>query len=244
MNSRDSCNNQIGKQPRCFDSAFAWRMAILILVGYCLATVPQVILDARLKSDVNFPGGRQYQHAYLLFPIAVTVFFTSLAMALSASARLRLLTVVPFVIGCLVSAPIFRPVPHGNLVFISSVWIVLCSLTIWIRGHRIANPAERVPQPAIQACVEYLKEHIAFWRGLGFALMVAYIGVVIGLVQSLNAANTQFLSDRRDLLLMDRYQNIAIALMSLFVLLGPLYEVATKVLAATELLLMTERPKE
>jgi hypothetical protein len=216
---------------------FTWRFSTAMLVGYLLATVPQVILDPRFQSHAVHPH-RWYPFAYMITPIAIFVFAATVVVALRIRTRHRLAALVPFIAGCTLSAPIFKPeVPHGNLLFAGVVWMLMGMLTLWAHGVRITNPLQDGREVAAQACIEFIKEQTAFWKGIGFALLAAFVGVLVTLVQSLHATNAEFLSSRADLLLMARYINQEVALMSLFMLVGPLYEIALKILATMHLLL-------
>jgi len=217
--------------------AFTWRFSTAMLAGYLLATVPQVVLDRRFQSHVLYPH-RTYPFAYLIAPIAIFVFIGTMVLALRIRARNRLLVLVPFILGCALSAPIFKPeVPHGNLTFAGVVWTLIGMLTLWVHGARVTSPVQDGREVAPQACIEFIKEQTAFWKGIGYGLLAAFVGILVTLVQSLHAANAEFLSSRADLLLMARYINLEVALMSLFMLVGPLYEIALKILAAIHLLL-------
>lgn len=217
-------------------SLFPWRFGGTMVVGYLLATVPQVIVDPLLRSHVNYPR-RTYPFAYLITPIAIAVFVTTVITAFRSSPRARLTAMLPFIAGCVLSAPIFTPeVPHGNLVFVGVIWALLGCITLWVHGRRVINPMH-CENVVAQARLEYIKEQTSFWKGLGYGLTAAYLGALITLVQGLHKANAEFVSSQEDLLLMARYINAEIAILSIFMFMGPLYEIANKVLSTTEMLL-------
>src|SRR6266498_2116274 len=115
-NTPRSADRTAARLDRSSD-AFPWRIATAMLAGYLLATVPQVILDPQLKSHVTYVK-RYYPFAYLIIPIAIIVFTATVIIARFGRRQSRLVTAIPFIAGCALSAPIFRPeVPHGNLVF-------------------------------------------------------------------------------------------------------------------------------
>lgn len=223
-------------------SLFPWRFGGTMVVGYLLATVPQVIVDPLLQSHVNYPR-RTYPFAYLITPIAIAVFVTTVITALRSSPRARLTAMVPFIASCVLSAPIFTPeVPHGNLVFVGVIWALLGCITLWVHGRHVINPMQCENAVAQQARLEYIKEQTSFWKGLGYGLTAAYLGALIALVQGLHKANAEFVSSQKDLLLMARYINVEIAILSVFMFVGPLYEIANKVLSTTEMLLDVTEP--
>jgi hypothetical protein len=230
-------------------SAFPWRFGAIMVVGYLLATVPQVIIDPLLRSHINYPN-RHYPLAYLIAPIAIAVFAATVVAASSLPSRYRLSAVVPYIAGAILSAPIFKPeIPHGNLVFVSAVWVLLGSVTTWVHGYKIVNPTPDIVNSAqisevvvLQARFEYIKEQTAFWKGLGLGLVAAYLGALITLVQSLHSANTDFISSPKDLLIMNRYINIEIGVLSMFMFVGPIYEILRKVLTTTEFYLDVTEP--
>jgi len=214
-----------------------------MLAGYLLATVPQVIIDPLIHSHIKYPP-RHYPFAFLIGPIAIAVFVTTVVIASLPVTRRTPAAALPFIVSSILSAPIFRPeVPHGNLLFVSVVWTLLGGITIWVHGSALENPVHREDM-ALQARLEYIKEQTSFWKGLFYGLAAAYLGALITLVQSLHTDSANFLSSPEDLLLMRRYTNIEIATLSVFMFVGPLYEIARKVLTTTELFLDVRTPRE
>jgi len=222
---------------------FAWRISVAMLIGYLLASVPQTYLDARLFTHILYPS-RQYRFAYLIVPIAIAVFATSLLVAVRARGHRRLAVLLPFLTACCVSAPIFRPeVPHGNLLFVGAVWMFIALITTWVHEYKLSDPGG---SPAVfEAKIEYVKEQSSFWKGISYGLVIAYLGMILSLVRDLHSAVTDLVTSPREKIVLAAYINIELAAMSLFLFVGPVYEASAKALRAVDLLLkLRDTPPE
>jgi len=217
--------------------AFAWRMAIAMLLGYLLATIPQVILDPLLFSHVAFHD-RHYPQAWLVAPIAISVLITTFLAACRERKHRTVIVMLPFTVACVLSIPIFTPeLPHGNLTFVFVVWLVLGMSTMWLHDLSLNNPADRVPLPAESVQIEYIKEQLAIWKACTFGIVALYLGLLVTTLKELHAFNHDIVEDKAEIFLLDIYNNFQVMMLSLFVLVGPLYEASMKVIAANGFLL-------
>ncbi|HEY2234857.1 MAG TPA: hypothetical protein VGK01_15405 [Candidatus Angelobacter sp.] len=217
--------------------AFRWKICITMLVGYLLATLPPIVLDPRLPSHVAFPGGRHYERAYYIVPIALGV--VSGTWLWMGNSRIRYVAItLLFVAACILSIPIFRPeVPHGNLIFVGTAWSLLSMLTLWIHTREIRDPSERTPLPASNARIDFIKEETAIWKGVSLGLGTGYLAIVMTLTLAFHTANREIVTSPRDIFILNQYSNFLLAFMSLFMFLGPIYESITKMIESNQRLL-------
>jgi hypothetical protein len=217
--------------------AFRWKISIVMLVGYLLATLPPVVLDRKLLSHVAFPG-RRYEHAGWIIPIATLLFIVTLGLSIYTPKRHYMLVTLPFVAACIVSIPIFRPeMPHGNLIFVGTAWFLLGALTVWIHIREIQNLAEHKPLAASNARIEFIKEETAIWKGIALGLGTGYLAIVVTLTLAFHTANKEIVTSPSDFFLLNQYSNFLLAFMSLFMFLGPIYESIVKMIQSNQRLL-------
>lgn len=239
-NTREDAASAAGGNT--YRAPYPWRIAFAMLVGYLLATVPQVYLDQLIQSHVAFKP-RHYPLAYLIAPIGGWVLVVTLYAVVRAPAHLQLLSLLPFIAGCTVSLPIFTPeVPHGNLLFVGIVWLLLGAVTIWVHAYPIMGLPKDSYRPTAQAQIEYVKAQSAVWKSIALGLLAAYLGVIVTLVRELHVANEALVSAPQDRFLLNGYINLEVTVMSLFMFVGPIYETVAKVLRTNQLLLEIHEP--
>jgi hypothetical protein len=225
--------------------AFPLKISLYMLVGYLLATIPPVILDPILLSHVGFKEPRHYPEAWLIIPIAIILFITTLIMAMRSSKRREVFAMLPFIAASLASIPIFSPeVPHGNLVFVGATWFLLGAITTWIHDQEMRDPGTHIPVPASTAQIDFIKEETAVWKGVALGLVTAYLAIATGLTLGFHAANRDVVTSPRDIFILNQYSNILFTVTSLFMFLGPIYESIKKVVESNQRLLSIQPEPE
>ncbi len=192
------------------------------LLGYLLATVPQLVVDPKLTSHVRF-GAREYPYGWwvLLIASAVAAWSWHLAGGCEKGASLGKCCfhgVLPLVVGALASIPIFAPeMPHMNLMFVSFSWTVLTvagiglrMLPSWLLDGISASGREDA------ASREYVRECAILVRNILAGTVVAYFGFVITALKTLHHASTQIVSSKADMFLLVAYEDLAVLLLSAF----------------------------
>jgi hypothetical protein len=228
---------QIMPGPEGLKAIFPWRITVFILIGYLLSTVPQVILDPLFLSHRAY-GARHYPVAWLIVPIAFVLFIVTLVVSSKTRRRRYWKAMIPFVVACAASIPIFPPeIPHGNLVFVSFTWFLFSIVTIWIHDLEVVNPAERNPKPVTQAQIEYIKQQTALWRTVAFGLIAIYLAGIVSAVQALHQVNATVVPNEREVWFLNQYSNLEMAIFSVFMMTGPIYEAAKKIVNTNLLLL-------
>src|SRR5436305_14230334 len=117
------------------ENAFPFLLGVVNAYGYLCATVPPTILDPLLTTHVRF-GPRVYPHAWIIAPISLLVFLFTWAAFTFLAERLRApLGGVPLLIASAFSNVFIfsKELPHINIVFVTTVWLVITMLWTWIR---------------------------------------------------------------------------------------------------------------
>ena len=138
---------------------------------------------------------------------------------------------IPLASAAILSIPIFLPeIPHLNLVFISVLWLTIGIITIWI--HDIPFPVLPPPKDSeVRSSIrEYLKEYVSLWKTLLLAAFAGYLGILISMLTTAYASNRFFLRNPGEVFLVNINSNVQASLLSLFILTGPLLEIAVKAL--------------
>lgn len=145
---------------------------------------------------------------------------------------------VPFLVACAVSIPIFPPeIPHGNLTFVCGTWFLFGIVTIWIHDFEVADPAVRNPKPVIRAQIEYIKQQTALWRAVAFGLVAIYLAGIVTAIRALHEVNLTVVPDKGEVWFLNQYSNLEMMLFSVFMFIGPIYEAAKKIMETNRLML-------
>jgi hypothetical protein len=229
---------QIIPPPEGLKAMFPWRISLLMVIGYLLATVPQVILDPLFSHHVAYTNPRHYPFAWLIAPIAVILFVVTLVVSSKTHRRRYYLAMIPFFVACAVSVPIFAPeIPHGNLLFVCVVWLIFSAVTAWIHDRPIVSPADNNPKLSAQAQIEYIKEQTAIWKACTLGLLAVYLAGIVTATKELHDYDALLIKDPREVFFLWSYTNLELTIMSAYMFFGPIYEAAKKIMDTNQLLL-------
>ena len=223
-------------------AAFSFRFTALMLLGYLLGSVPQIILDPILTTHKAF-GPRTYEYGWLVVPIAVIMTaFTLLLSREKVFSRRPLLLLTPFTCSIFISIPIFTPeLPHMNLASVWFIWVIVAFVLIFIRKIKIINPGEKNPLPDFEAQLEFVKVQSAFWKNIAIGIVGVYIALLIGSVTGLQAFNSTYITNEKELFILNMYSALQIGIISLFIFFGPVLESVLKVINANKTILEIQR---
>jgi len=205
---------------------FPFLLALLHTTGYLHASLTVVLLDPQLKSHVRFPGGRTYPRAWMVPPAALLVFLLTFLVA-RYFPRLRVsLAAAPFVIVSAASNVVIFPqeLPHTNIVFITSVWISILALWTWTHDSYVGIEDSLAREPESIGTLEYLKEKANFYRTMAFGLVAATLALLVTGLVSLHARSTNFLTDPREVYLLDQFSFADVSIFMLLILFCPIFE--------------------
>ena len=209
-------------------NAFDFRLVILNVVGYLMATVPICILDPKLHSHVRY-GARTYPYAWLIIPISLAVLIFSYATArfLKDSSRPIRAIGLPlcFVLASLGSTFLFPPeTPNGVITLTVIVWYIISILYIFIHNNR--QPESDIKNSEIdkEARLEYLKHFVTLWRNIAFGMCAGFFALLLATLAYIYSFNTSFLTDQGEIFIMNTYSNFEIAIFSFYYITAPIYE--------------------
>ncbi len=208
--------------------------------GYLLATLPPTMIDPLLPHRASL-GALSYSYGWLIWPIALVLFVATLLLMYSAPANLYRLvaTVVPLGVACIASLFILRPpFPHPNLLFMGTVWTSITAAWILIRYSLFHDNADMLVGVDKEACLQFIREQLEFSRLFLLGLVGAYIGLIVTALNDVMAANTALFTKpvnaadakaiANELLLVNNNSFVQFSVISLFVLFGPIVELARR----------------
>lgn len=205
---------------------FAVKVAGLNALAFSITVAGVTWIDARLTSHVAF-GARTYPYGY---PIAIAggplVFVSTLLVLVHASSWIVRATVPAAILAALEIAtlPFFLPeFPHGGI----SIWltqIVFASLlTCYI--HFLPWPAWlELEEIGATAKWERLKEYGVFWRTIAVAMTVGYMIVLVPWSNFIWNQSPHIVRDPAEAYRLSEFGATGIVGVSLYMVLGILYE--------------------
>lgn len=140
------------------------------------------------------------------------------------------MSVLPFIGGALASIPIFRPeIPHGNLMSISIIWLVIMVVTLWIHEREIDKDVianlESSTLGDKTAKIEYLKEEVQYWRTIIIGIAGGYIAILISWVDFIVKIGKENVGGNEgEAFILSLMSGVGIGLCSVGIMIGPLAE--------------------
>ena len=212
------------------ERTFRIKMSTWALLGYLLATVPQLLIDPELTSHYRF-GARHYHYWWIVIPLSVGVLLVTWLILKRLSQHRVFWASIPLILSLIISIPFFGPeIPHGNIVFVSFLWLTISMTTIWIHDAPLPNSQDWVDKVGSDYRRDYVKEYVSLWKTLLLGTFAGYLGIVISMLSAVYTHNKSFLNHPGEIFLVNINSSIQIGFTSLFILTGPLFEAANKVL--------------
>lgn len=223
------------------DFGFTIKISIANTLGYWMCTIPPMIIDPRLAHTPN-QAVRHYPYAWLIFPIGLALgVVTCFVMTRTQRCRRVLWDGLVFSLASILSLPLFLPAfPHSYVWPVSVLLLLLSVLTVWIHNELIEVEYASDKKIARDARLERVKEEILFWKEGMFAIIAAYLALLVSWFNILHELNLQVTSDRGEQLLLNSVSVILVSTISVWVVFGPLAEGAKKRREAQNLLLKIE----
>lgn len=210
----------------------AW-VSVTVLYGYFLATFPQYIVDPKLTTHVCW-GARTYTHFNYVFVIAVGLFVaTFLTMTLVRRHRYSWVA-IPMIVALTVSIPIFKPeMPHQNLLFVMAIWTAITTAAVWIHDTDIREQ-EKIDKSIY---LEYVKAQLQFWGTVSLSLLAAILTLVVSATTEAHKSNATVVTDPGDLFMLNMVTTVVLSSMTIYCLVGPIYQAAVKARTAVSRLM-------
>jgi len=218
---------------------FALKTALFSALGFSYITAGVTYVDARLTTHVVF-GARYYRAGYPVAVIGGVVIFVGTMLAILKVESWKLKAALPtilFVVMNAVALPFFRPeFPHMGM----SSWTLQLSLVCLLSCviHFLPLEAEYLAASDVSTAIklERVKEHANLWRTIAISLTVGYIAVIIPWSNFIWSQPIHIVTSEREAFLLIHSASIALAILSLYMLFGVVYEAFLKAHRAADLM--------
>lgn len=222
---------------------FAIKIASFNTLGFCIATGIPTYLDPLLKT-IGAYEPRQYPLGFWILLVGPSIFVSNyLCLKKLASLNLRIFLpgLILFFVGFISLVNFLPEFPHGNV----STWILLFTLTSIISSwiHYTSLKVERLNDNSIHqsARIEWVKETAAFWRSISIVVIGSYMGLLATWFMGNWDWVFKTVSDKEEQILMGLFLTIQIALFSIYVVFGPIFESLNKAKSIADMLLKIEK---
>lgn len=202
-----------------------YKLGLWNSIGYLTAVVPPSIIDPILDSHIRFPN-RNYNFAYLVYPIALLVFIFTIIIVKDNNKKYWLfLANTPLLIASAISLFIFKPeFPHGNIVYVSTVWIIITAINIWTKTIEVDCCFLRNNEHPLETRISYIQNSISIHKAITLGIAGSYLGIVITAVKESHSFVGNIVSSDHDKFIMYIYNSILISIYSIHILFGPLLQ--------------------
>jgi hypothetical protein len=219
------------------DRSLALRIALFNLIGYCSGMLTAIILDPRLSSHVVF-GVRYYPYAWLWLGLSPLVFLTSyLFLSRVGLSRGRVLvgSFTPVaVFGCSAAFGFPPECPHMGIFQSAFIYSLLSLLTAWL--HQAFGDFSYVTDNAVpyEGRMERLKATVSTWQMALVYGATGYLAYVIFQISVSWAVSEKIVHSPKEIFLLAEAGSVQLALLSVCVVIGPLYECGNHAFKAIE----------
>lgn len=226
----DSAPGECHRPASPKDLAFCVAVAISNCVGYLLATVSCITVDPLLLHHVAHNGVTCFR-PWLVWPIAVVVLVGSFTLVSCVKSKvLRLADVIgTLLIAYIVSLPVFPyEVPHSGIVGIGGIWIGITFGWLLVRDFLFYDESIASPEAGMDnnGWTIFLEQQLDFSKLLFLGLLAAYFGLLVAWFHEIHEFNQRIDSDARERNVLDNLFLVQATVVSLFFLVGPVFEVA------------------
>jgi hypothetical protein len=218
---------------------FAIKTALFSSLGFSYITAGVTYVDARLTTHVVF-GARYYSAGYWVGLIGGIVIFGGTLLGMRKTRSWKLQAALPgtlFVIVNVIALPFFRPeFPHMGMSSWTLQLAIVCFLSCAIHFSPLQrrNLVRRRASTAIK--LERVKEYANLWRTIAISLTVGYIAVIIPWSNFIWSQPIHIVTNEKEAFLLIHSASIALAVLSLYMLFGVVYEAFLKAHRAADLM--------
>ena len=210
---------------------FAIKIALFNSLGYSYVVAGVTYVDPRLTTHIVY-GARHYPAGYPLAAIGGPIIFIGTILTImkvdSWKAKATLPTVI-FAIMNAVALPFFRPeFPHMGMSSWTLQLSLVCLLSCAIHFAPFGTKHLGTREVSFEIKLERVKEHATLWRTIAISLTVGYIAVIIPWNSFIWSQPTHIVTDVSEAFLLSHSASIALAILSLYMLFGVVYEAFLK----------------
>ena len=222
---------------------FAIKIALFSALGFAYITAGVTYVDARLTTHLVY-GARYYPAGYCVAVIGGIVIFGGTLLVILKFKSWKLKVALPatlFVLTNALALPFFRPeFPHMGMSSWTLQLSIVCFLSCAIHFSPLGAEQLTALNVSTQIKLERVKEHANLWRTISISLTVGYIAVIIPWSNFIWSQPIHIVTDEREAFLLIHSASIALAILSLYMLLGVVYEAFLKAHRAADLMFCIE----
>jgi hypothetical protein len=217
------------------DRRFAFKIAVIVAIGFCVSVAGATYVDARIPSHFKY-GAREYRYGYWIALLAIPLFSGTL-IALSR-ARTRgwkcVASCGPLIYTVVVSQWAFAPeIPHQGITLNCGMYAITVLLATWLRYTTIDIQYLTDKEVPISVRLEGLKSVITLWQGLALATAGGFLALLVPWPVAVINANTYVASAKADLFLLNSLAMLQIGLISVSFIVAPIREAVVVVMRLT-----------
>jgi hypothetical protein len=222
---------------------FAIKIALFSSLGFSYITAGVTYVDARLTTHLVY-GARYYSAGYWVAVIGGVVIFAGTVLVILKTESWKLKAALPatlFVIVNALALPFFRPeFPHMGMSSWTLQLSIVCFLSCAIHFLPLDDRRLAARNVSTQVKLERVKEHANLWRTISISLTVGYIAVIIPWSNFIWSQPLHIVKDEKEAFLLIHSASIALAILSLYMLLGVVYEAFLKAHRTADLMFCIE----
>jgi hypothetical protein len=221
------------------DKWFAVKTALFNSLGFAYIVAGVTYVDAHLTTHVVF-GARHYRAGYPLAVIGGFLIFVGTMLAILKPASWKVKTALPAIIFAVMNAialPFFRPeFPHQGLSSWTLQLSLVCLLSCVIHFLPFGTELLTACNVPTQTKMERIKEHANLWRTIAISVTIGYIAVIIPWSNFIWSQPSHIVTNASEAFLLSQSASIALAILSLYMLFGVVYEAFLKAHRAADLM--------
>jgi hypothetical protein len=218
---------------------FAIKIALFNSIGFSYIIGGVTYVDARLTTHVVY-GSRHYRAGYTLALIGGLLIFVSTMLAILKAPSWKIKAALPALIFAIMSAialPFFRPeFPHQGMSSWTLQLSLVCLLSCLVHFLPFGTEQLTAPDISAQIKIERVKEHANLWRTIAISITVGYLAVIIPWNNFIWSQPSHIVTTASEAFLLGQSAAIALAILSLYMLFGVIYEAFLKAHHAADLM--------
>ena len=208
------------------DKKFSFKIALFNFAGYCTGTLTATLVDPYLDSHVVYGARQPYKYAWVWICLSLLVFIITYYLLYRSKSKLQALVgaVSPLIIiGCSASLGFPPERPHMGILGSTFGFALLSFITTWLRlSHRALDSSDAITP--VEARLEYIKAIITTWQQIAIYGAVGYLAFVISWAYVVSTIVQLTVRSDRDKYILGEAGIIQILVISVCVIMGPLYD--------------------
>jgi len=217
------------------DRSFAFKIAAIVAIGFCVSVAGATYVDARIPSHFKY-GARPYPYGYWIALVAIPLFICTLVGLSRARTRGWKCSAacVPLIYAVAVSQWAFAPeIPHQGITLTCGMYAITVLIATWLRYTKVDIEYIQDQSLPLSVRLEGLKSVITLWQGLAVATAGGFLALLVPWPVAVINANTYVASAKADLFLLNSLAMLQIGLISVSFIVAPIREAVVVVMRLT-----------